>query len=633
VGVGAIDGNTHQGAAYVFTESGSEWTQTAELTASDLAMGDRFGNAVAINESGNTVVVGALAGSDAAQDAAYVFTEPASGWKNMTQTAKLTAADGNAGWGFGGSVSISGNTVVVAGGAFQPGGTPVMCPAYVFTEPASGWTNMTPSAKLTAPDGAGFGAVSISGNTVVAGTVAAPLWSGPGAAYVFTESGSVWTQAAELTDFAPGADDEFGTSVSISGNTVVVGAPWFEVHVDFYTVAQGAAFVFTEPASGWRNATLTAELTASDGAEGDEFGTSVSISGNTVVVGAICFFPDVNMYGPGASYVFTESGSSWTQTAELTASGGAAGDEFGSSVSIGGNTMVVGAPYATVGGNSQQGAAYVYGTPPPPLTVTPVDWTSAGLTLTLGSDGNLHVYTTGTTTDAVPPVAPASVSNIEITAPSGTTANLTIDSTNGDPIPAGGLNYSGAGGLIITGSGIVTLSGTNTYTGGTTVSSGTLLINAASALPDGTNLTIGAGGSFVFDPSQSASSATTAGAVASARGTAAASETCAPIVAASTLAKGPVAASILSTVSPRLERQVKNLSHVPAAPSSVASDAVFASHRSTFDRIVAPVDNAQSARPWAWLAAIESAWNSSDQNQKTDSNVAALDKVLARFGV
>ena len=192
-----------------------------------------------------------------------------------------------------------------------------------------------------------------------------------------------------------------------------------------------------------------------------------------------------------------------TQTAKLTASDGAA-TTFGDSVSISGNTVVVGA----VGANGDQGAAYVFATRRQ-LTVTPTDWTSAGLTLTLGSDGNLHVYTTGTTTEVVPPCPPASVSNIEITSPSDTTANLTIDSTNGDPIPAGGLNYSGGGGLIITGSGTVTLSGTNSYTGGTTVSAGTLLINAASALPAGGSLTVGAGGTFIFDPTSTGASSVT----------------------------------------------------------------------------------------------------------------------------
>ena len=103
--------------------------------------------------------------------------------------------------------------------------------------------------------------------------------------------------------------------------------------------------MFTEPGSGWANMTQTAKLTASDGAAGDDFGYSVSISGNTVVVGASRATVGGNS-GQGAAYVFTEPGSGWanmTQTAKLTASDGAADDDFGDSVSISGNTVVVGA--------------------------------------------------------------------------------------------------------------------------------------------------------------------------------------------------------------------------------------------------------------------------------------------------
>ena len=162
-----------------------------------------------------------------------MFTEPGSGWANMTQTAKLTASDGAADDDFGDSVSISGNTVVVGAADATVGANSGQGAAYVFTEPGSGWANMTQTAKLTASDGA--------------------------------------------------AGDDFGFSVSISGNTVVVGAPNATVGGN---AGQGAAYVFTEPGSGWANMTQTAKLTASDGAAGDDFGYSVSISGNTVVVGA-----------------------------------------------------------------------------------------------------------------------------------------------------------------------------------------------------------------------------------------------------------------------------------------------------------------------------------------------------------
>ena len=130
---------------------------------------------------------------------------------------------------------------------------------------------------------------------------------------------------------------------------------------------QGAAYVFTEPGSGWANMTQTAKLTASDGAADDYFGGSVSISGNTVVVGADGATVGGNS-DQGAAYVFTEPGSGWanmTQTAKLTASDGAAGDYFGCSVSISGNTVVVGADYATVGANATRGRPTCSRSPPP----------------------------------------------------------------------------------------------------------------------------------------------------------------------------------------------------------------------------------------------------------------------------
>jgi len=586
-----VGGNAYQGVAYVFTKPTYGWadmTQTAELTASDGAAGDYFGQSVSI--SGNTVVVGAWAttvGGNYLQGAAYVFTEPVSGWADMTQTAKLTASDGAADEGFGDSVSISGNTVVATGGGA----------AYVFTQPISGWMDMTQTAKLTASDGTSIGfSVSINGSTVV--VAAFQGGSGPGAAYVFTKPASGWadmTQTAELIASDGAAGGGFGYSVSISGNTVVVGA------VEHGIGGPGAAYVFTEPASGWVDMTQTAKLTASDGAAGDALGWSVCISGSTVFVGAAKATVGGNS-NQGAVYMFTEPASGWadmTQTAKLTTSDGKAGDNFGYSVFISGNTVVVGAVGAMVGGNSQ-GAAYVFATPPTPLTVTPADWTSAGLTLKLGSDGDLHVYTTGTTTDVVPPVAPASVSSIEITSPSDTTANLTINSTAGDPIPAGGLDYSGAGGLIITGSGTVALSGTNTYTGGTTVSSGRLLIKAASALPGGTSLTVDAGGTFLFDPSPSAASS---------------------VKGATTAA--PVTTNVVSLV---------RASSATAVPNVVKPSTSDQNWRSS---IVPPAafQLPQSVPSWAWLAAIENSWNATGQNKTADSTVAALDKVLARFGV
>ena len=207
--------------------------QESKLTSSDGEEGDYLGASVAI--SGDTVVVGAPCGpcsfSENINGGAYVFVKPTSGWSSMTtETAKLTASDGAAGDGFGGSVAISGDTVVVGapnattvggeGGIVMPGPGA----AYVFVKPPSGWSNMTETARLLPTDerwdGDAFGtAVAISGETVVVGAPNAP-WTaegmGPGAAYVFVEPEFGWsdvvTQTAEL--WRPPSADRIATGLA-----------------------------------------------------------------------------------------------------------------------------------------------------------------------------------------------------------------------------------------------------------------------------------------------------------------------------------------------------------------------------------------------------------------------------------
>src|ERR1051326_1340287 len=168
-----------------------------------------------------------------------------------------------------------------------------------------------------------------------------------------------WIQTAELASSDGAANDEFGWSVGISGNTIVVGAP-------FHTVAshsqQGAAYVFVMPDSGWGNMTETAELVSSDGAANDFFGSSVAINGNTIVVGAGGATVNGNAH-QGAGYIYVQPQGGWqsmTETAKIAASDGYVGDDFGASVAVSGNTIAVGAPYAYISGNLEQGAGYVF---------------------------------------------------------------------------------------------------------------------------------------------------------------------------------------------------------------------------------------------------------------------------------
>ena len=324
--------------------------QNFTLTASDGADDNQFGTSVAID--GNTVVIGAAYANNQ-NGAAYVFVKPANGWDNMTQTAELTASNPQEGDCFGCSVAISGGTIVVGAlhemiGGISPGG------AYVFVEPIGGWKNMTETAQLTASDGVDgslFGrSVAVSVDTILVGALNNDLL---GSGYIFVKPKGGWinsTQTAELTA-SDGIDgDNFGLTVSISGDTAVIGSP--DNCGCGTRVGQG--YVFVEPSNGWADMTETARLTASDGVIGDEFAWSVSIDTNVVAIGA----KDHNQ--KGAVYVFVEPLSGWTdmdQTAELTS--GTIGGCLGDSVSISGGILVGGAPCD----HGFAGAAFVFRKP------------------------------------------------------------------------------------------------------------------------------------------------------------------------------------------------------------------------------------------------------------------------------
>jgi len=313
------------GAAYVFVRSGTTWSQQAYLKASNTGAVDFFALTVAV--SGDTVVVGAdgedsnatgVNGNQAnntafSAGAAYVFVRSGATW---SQQAYVKASNTNGGDRFGGSVSVSGDTLVV--GAEQ--------------EDSS--------------------AVGVNGNQLDNST------SGAGAAYVFLRSSSTWSQQAYIKPSNTGASDKFGISVAVSGDTVVVGA-YDEAsnatgvggdQANNSAFGAGAAYVFVRSGASWSQ---QAYLKASNTGTGDRFGSSVAVSGDTVVVGATDEASNATGVGgdqannsalfAGAAYVFVRSGATWTQQAYLKASNNGAGDNFGTSVAVSGGTVVVGA--------------------------------------------------------------------------------------------------------------------------------------------------------------------------------------------------------------------------------------------------------------------------------------------------
>jgi FG-GAP repeat len=343
-----------EGAIYPVTIDPT-FTQQQKLEASDPAAGDGFGNSVAI--SGKTVVVGAPGnvggGAGIAQGSAYVFVRSGGVW---SQQQKLEAADAAANDVFGFSVAISGETIVVGAVGDDGAAGSGQGSAYVFVRSGGVWSQQQ---KLEASDAAAFDnfgfSVAISGKTIVVGAVGDAGATGifQGSAYVFVRSGGVWSQQQKLEASDAAALDFFGNSVAISGETVVIGAFRDAGAAGSF---QGSAYVFVLSGGVWSQ---QQKLEAADAAAGDQFGFSVAISGETIVVGAV---GDAGAAGSsqGSTYVFVRSRGVWTQQQKLEASDAAAFDVFGSSVAISGKTIVVGAQGDGGAAGIQQGSAYVF---------------------------------------------------------------------------------------------------------------------------------------------------------------------------------------------------------------------------------------------------------------------------------
>jgi hypothetical protein len=363
------------GSAYVFVRSGTTWAEQQKLTASDAASVDLFGRSVSI--SGDTAVIGAThddhaGGTDAGS--AYVFVRSGSSW---TEQAKLTASDAAFDDQFGNSASISGDTAVVGVQRDDhiPGGEDAGS-VYVFVRSGTSWTEQ---AKLTASDEYASdyfgGSVGLSGDTAVIGACGDAA-SNEGSAYVFVRSGTSWTEQARLSASDGETSDHFGNSVSFSGDTTVVGAEY-----DDYAGGwdAGSAYVFVRNGTSW---TEQAKLTASDAEPFDRFGTSVDVSGDTAVIGAP--FGDYDG-GPtaGCFYLFTRSGTGWTEQAKAFATDTETGDQFGGAVGLAGDTTVVGAR----GGSTNTGSAYVFRLFPPPVSYCTAGTSASGCQALISASG------------------------------------------------------------------------------------------------------------------------------------------------------------------------------------------------------------------------------------------------------
>lgn len=355
--VGArLDGHagTYSGAAYVYERIEAmpgAWGAIRKLVASDAVAGDQFGFSVAID--GDTLAVSAPSG------AVYVYERNLGGPSQWGEVKKLVPSDGALGINFGFSLSIRGGVLVVgtqSGSGEDPGS------AYVYERDAGGPGNWGAVGVLVPSDSAardGFGhSVSNDDGTIVVGALGVP-GSSPGAAYVYrrqADGAENWEEVKKLiASDTPSVSNGFGMSVSISGDTLLVGARI--APPDF----SGAAYVFERDHGGVGNWGEVKKITAADGMTSDRFGHAVAIDGDTVVVGAS--HDDVGgEFHVGSAYVYRRDwggSNEWGEVAHLFASDGGGGDNFGYAVAMSGRVALVGAPFDDGFGVSA-GLAYVY---------------------------------------------------------------------------------------------------------------------------------------------------------------------------------------------------------------------------------------------------------------------------------
>jgi hypothetical protein len=327
-------------SAFVYENNSGTVTQVAELTPSDGLPGDRFGYSVAI--SGSVIVVAALdhVNHDPENTGSlYVYVEPAGGWTSATETAELNFMQKGA--ELGRSIGTTGNEVVALN--FNDGSV------VVWNEPSGGWVSSSkPNAQLlTGSPGNNLANVAISGNVIVAGCPDAFLY---GSTFLYVKPAGGWNKIGIMPTARLLGSSEYGgggQAVAINGNTVI-------------SSTGAAIMVFVKPSSGWANMTQTAALTDSN-ATYDLY--AVAISGGTVVAGDPAQLVGVNPF-QGAAFVFLKPSGGWknltTANAELAADDGNIGDNLGASVAVSGGTVVAGAPFAEIGSNVDEGAAYVF---------------------------------------------------------------------------------------------------------------------------------------------------------------------------------------------------------------------------------------------------------------------------------
>jgi len=322
---------TDMGSAYIFKRTNGAWMQHAKLTSSDFDINKFFGFSVSI--SGEYAIIGAPGDSigTSYQGSAYIFKRTGDVW---TQQAKLISSDGSNGDAFGTAVAIDGSYAVVGApqndvGVFTNRGS-----AYVFIRSGVTWTqqwHLGPTGGVTNDN---FGSsVDISGAYAIVG---APYDDGPtstnrGCAYIFSRVGSLWSQQAQLVPSYAVTDTKFGHSVSISGSSVIIGNP-----ITF------GAFVFVRNGTVWTEQAMLADIVNGLDANGTSY--AVSISGDIALVADPGFTVN-GLWSQGRVWVYKRNVTTWNLSRIIDDGNPHMGEYFGRAVSIANGDVIIGATH------------------------------------------------------------------------------------------------------------------------------------------------------------------------------------------------------------------------------------------------------------------------------------------------
>lgn len=322
------------------TLSGTETTTATTTRISTPTIAEKIGTPVyspdsRANEFGQAVTLSAETAIVVAEEhGAYVFEAGRGGWTNTTVLVPTDRED------FGGhnvSATLVGNRAMIGG--------PEAGAVYLFERADDGWTQRH-QFKPEDTEAGEFGrSVAFDGDRVVVGDANDPttMVSYIGGAYVFARDDEDWTREASFTT---GAQDLFGTSVAVDGETVLVGAPFAEPDEN----QTGAVYVYEFVDESWERQAVLSPADSTDVVYEGRFGQAVALDGGTAVVGA----PEIPR-GTGRAYVFERTNTGWSQKARMTAPDISEGAEFGRSVALVNGTVVVGAPQA-----HETGRAYVF---------------------------------------------------------------------------------------------------------------------------------------------------------------------------------------------------------------------------------------------------------------------------------